>query len=174
MTDPVLRVFGTVAESIVDGPGLRFSVFTQGCPHGCPGCHNPGSHDPLAGNTMGVSEIAALIKTNPLLSGVTLTGGDPMEQASVCLALAQALPSPLTLWVYTGYTYEEILASKDPSRIALAHRADVLVDGRFVQAERSLGLPFRGSRNQRVIDIKKTLAKGEVMLWEPEAWVTED
>ncbi len=174
MSQPTLQIFGIVAESIVDGPGLRFSVFTQGCPHECPGCHNPQSHDPAAGKPMEIAEIIEKIKANPLLSGITLTGGEPMAQAIACLALIQALPPGLDIWIYTGYTYAEILASGDPNRIALAHRADVLVDGRFILAELSLGLPFRGSRNQRAIDIKKTLAKGEVVQWEPDTWDVPD
>ncbi len=170
MTEPFLRTFGLVSDSIVDGPGLRLSVFTQGCPHGCPGCHNPESHDPAGGTETPIAEILEKIRKNPLLSGITLTGGEPMEQAGACLALVRGLPEGLNVWVYTGYTYEEILSSGDAEKIALARAADVLVDGRFVLAERSLSLGFRGSRNQRLIDMKKTLAEGNVVLWAPPVW----
>lgn len=165
-----LRVYGLVNDSIVDGPGLRLAVFTQGCPHRCPGCHNPASHAPDGGQAMPLADILAKVAANPLLSGITLSGGEPLEQAAACLALVKALPPGLTVWLYSGWTWEEILRSGDASRIALVRACDVLVDGRFQEAKRSLDLRFRGSANQRLIDIKKTLAQGGVVLWEPAAW----
>ncbi|GHU84266.1 anaerobic ribonucleoside-triphosphate reductase activating protein [Clostridia bacterium] len=167
---PAFRVFGVESDSIVDGPGLRLAIFTQGCPHRCPGCHNPHSHDPAGGREMTVGEILDTIKKNPLLSGITLTGGEPLEQAAACLALVRALPPGLNVWLYSGYTYEEIAQSGDPDRLALLGACDVLVDGRFVLAERSLELRFRGSRNQRLIDLKKTAVAGQVVLWEVPVW----
>ncbi len=170
-TPGALRLFGLVSDSIVDGPGIRLSVFVQGCPHGCAGCHNPGSHDPQGGTETTIGEIITKVKKNPLLSGVTLTGGEPMAQAEGCLALVGALPPGLNVWLYSGYTYEEIIEDGSAGQRALLAACDVLVDGRFVQGDRSLSLPFRGSRNQRVIDIKKTLAGGGgVVLWEAPAW----
>lgn len=145
-------------------------MFTQGCPHRCPGCHNPQSHDPEGGRWEAVSAIAARFAANPLLSGVTLTGGEPMEQAAACLALLAALPAGTNVWIYTGWTLEEILQSGDEDRIALARACDVLVDGRFVLAERSLALAYRGSRNQRLIDMAATRAAGDIRLWTPPAW----
>lgn len=165
-----LRVYGMVNDSIVDGPGLRLAIFAQGCPHACPGCHNPASHDPAGGQDVSIAEILERVRKNPLLSGITLTGGEPMEQAAACLALVRALPQGLNVWLYSGWTWEELMRSGDASRIALAKACDVLVDGRFVQAERSLSLPFRGSANQRPVDVKTTLAQGRVVQWSPPAW----
>jgi len=170
MDPQTLRVFGIVSDSIVDGPGLRLSVFTQGCPHGCPGCHNPESHDPSGGRDAAVADIVLEAKKNPLLSGVTLTGGEPMQQAAACAALVRLLPRHLNVWVFSGYTYEEILQSGDADRLSLLNAADVLVDGRFVLAKRSLSLPFRGSANQRLIDLNETRKTGRVTLWTPPVW----
>lgn len=167
---PLLRVFGLVMDSIVDGPGLRLAVFTQGCPHHCLGCHNPNSHDPAGGYTIAVQEIAEMAKGNPLLAGVTLTGGEPMEQAAACLSLVRALPEGLSVWLYSGYTVEEILRSEDPARPKLLAACAVLVDGRYEQDRRSLSARFRGSTNQRLIDIPKTLKAGKAVLWEMPVW----
>lgn len=169
MTDS-LRIFGLVPDTIVDGPGLRLAVFVQGCSHRCPGCHNPGSHDPSGGAETPVTDIAAKFRNNPLWKGITLTGGEPMEQAAGCLALLKALPAGLSVWLYSGYTFEEMLAGGDAERIALLKACDVLVDGQFRLAERSLSLPFRGSRNQRLLDARKSLAQGEAVEWLPPVW----
>lgn len=165
----MMRIFGLQSDSIVDGPGLRLAVFTQGCPHGCPGCHNPQSHDADGGYLISADAIAEAYRANPLLRGVTLTGGEPMEQAGACLSLLGMLPGA-NVWLYTGWTWEEIHAGGDAARIALAEACDVLVDGRFVLARRSLELRFCGSDNQRLIDVKKTRRTGGVALWEPPAW----
>lgn len=165
--DKTLRIAGIVPESIVDGPGLRLTVFVQGCFHGCPGCHNESSHDPLGGSELSVSEIISRIKRNPMLSGITLSGGEPMEQAEGCLSLVSSLPEGLTIWLYSGYTYEEIMASQDAARIALLQACDVLVDGRFLLSERSLDLRFRGSRNQRIIDLRSTWKQNRIVQWKP-------
>ena len=144
-----IRIFGTVEDSIVDGPGLRYSVFVQGCPHHCPGCHNPESHDFAAGE---VKEAAALIRPmdmNPLLDGLTLSGGEPMCQPEGCRLLAEAA---------------------HPARLALLQEIDVLVDGPFLLAPRSLELKYCGSKNQRLIDVKKSLVAGKVVLWEAPKW----
>lgn len=162
-----IRIFGTVNDSIVDGPGLRYTVFTQGCPHKCPGCHNPESHDFDGGRLVDTDEIIAQMKKNPLLDGVTLSGGEPFCQPEACLMIARAAhEAGLNVWAYSGYTYEQLL-EKTPE---LLKEVDVLVDGPFILAQRSLELKFKGSRNQRLIDIKKTQQKGEIVLWEAPVW----
>lgn len=166
-----IRIAGVVNDSIVDGPGLRFSVFTQGCSHHCPGCHNPETHDPQGGHDEDTDALIAKMKKNPLLSGITLTGGDPLEQSAPCLELAKAAHAAgLNVWAYTGYTWEQLLERNDPDQTALLREVDVLVDGPFIQAERSLELDYRGSRNQRLIDVPATLRTGKVTLWTPPVW----
>lgn len=166
-----IRIFGTAEDSIVDGPGIRYSVFTQGCPHHCPGCHNPESHPFDGGRVVDTAELIAVMKRNPLLDGLTLSGGDPMCQPEACLELAQAAKAArLNVWCYTGYTWEALQAEADEAKKALLAAVDVLVDGPFILAQRSLALKFCGSRNQRLIDVKRSLAAGEVVLWTPPAW----
>ena len=166
-----IRLAGVVDDSIVDGPGLRFSVFTQGCSHHCPGCHNPETHDPSGGHDGDTDELIARMKKNPLLSGITLSGGDPMEQSVPCLELARAAHGMgLNVWTYTGYTWEQLLTESDPDRMALLRETDVLVDGPFIQSQRSLELNFCGSKNQRLIDVPASLREGHVMLWTPPVW----
>ena len=162
-----MRIANTVSDSIVDGPGLRFTVFTQGCPHRCPGCHNPQTHDPEGGSWADTEDILAAAAENPLLDGITLSGGDPFLQPVPCLALAEgAHKIGLNVWTYTGYTWEALLEENDAEKLALLKETDVLVDGPFLLAERSLELRFCGSRNQRLIDVKKSLAEDKVVLWE--------
>lgn len=168
-----LRLYGLVAESIVDGPGYRTAIFTQGCRHACPGCHNPGSHALEGGTLWKLDDIAQKFTHNPLLSGITLSGGEPFLQAAGCAELARrAHGKGLTVWTYSGYTYEQLcaLAEREAPVAALLQQTDVLVDGRFVLAERSLELQFCGSRNQRVIDLAKTRAAGSVVLYQAPAW----
>ncbi|MBQ9262647.1 MAG: anaerobic ribonucleoside-triphosphate reductase activating protein [Clostridia bacterium] len=166
-----IRIAGTVNESIVDGPGLRFSVFTQGCPHHCPGCHNPNTHDPMGGHEEDTAELIARMKKNPLLSGLTLSGGDPLMQSEACLELAKAAhQAGLNVWMYTGFVWEKLLEENDPARMALLRETDVLVDGPFILAERSLELEFCGSKNQRLIDVPASFKSGQVVLWQPPKW----
>lgn len=166
-----IRIAGTVDDSIVDGPGFRYTVFTQGCSHHCPGCHNPETHDFAGGRTVDTDAIVAQMRANSLLDGLTLSGGDPMEQPAPCAELArQAHALGLNVWCYTGYTLEQLLQEADPDRMALLRETDVLVDGPFLLAQRSLELKYCGSRNQRLIDVKKTLAAGVPTLWEPPVW----
>lgn len=151
-----MRIYGLVQDSIVDGPGLRFSCFVQGCPHHCPGCHNPGSHDPAGGTEMTTDEVIAEMLSNPLTSGLTLTGGEPFAQAEDCLTIARAAHAHwLNVWCYTGYTLEHLKEHGTAEQKALLDEVDVLVDGRYIQEQRSLSLDWRGSRNQRVIDMKE-------------------
>lgn len=161
-----IRIAGTVNDSIVDGPGFRFAVFTQGCPHHCPGCHNPQTHDFAGGRDADTGEILAQIRENPLLDGLTLTGGEPFCQSAACLELAKgAHAAGLNVWSYSGYTFEELLRGDDPQR-ALLENIDVLVDGRFRIERRTLECRFRGSDNQRLIDVPKSLAAGRAIEWE--------
>ena len=166
-----IRLAGIEPESIVDGPGYRLAVFTQGCPHGCPGCHNPQTHDFSGGTLRDTDEIVAMLGTDPLVRGVTLTGGEPMMQAAALGEIAQAAKARgMNVWCYTGFTLEELLERRDADQMRLLGLVDVLVDGPYVAHERSLELLYRGSRNQRLIDVPATLKSGAVRLYEPEAW----
>ena len=162
-----ISLSGVTGDSIVDVPGLRLTIFTQGCLHHCPGCHNPQTHDPEGGSWADTEDILAAAAENPLLDGITLSGGDPFLQPVPCLALAEgAHKIGLNVWTYTGYTWEALLEENDAEKLALLKETDVLVDGPFLLAERSLELRFCGSRNQRLIDVKKSLAEDKVVLWE--------
>ena len=162
-----ISLSGVTGDSIVDGPGLRLTIFTQGCLHHCPGCHNPQTHDPEGGSWADTEDILAAAAENPLLDGITLSGGDPFLQPVPCLALAEgAHKIGLNVWTYTGYTWEALWEENAPEKIALLKETDVLVDGPFLLAERSLELRICGSRNQRLIDVKKSLAEDKVVLWE--------
>ena len=168
-----LRLFGLVTDSIVDGPGYRVSVFTQGCPHGCPGCHNPESHPVEGGTVWTLDDIEKKFVGNPLLSGVTLSGGEPFLQAAACAELARrAHAKGLDVWTYSGFTYEQLLhkAETDEGVRALLQETDVLVDGPFVLAERSLELMYCGSRNQRLIDLARTRVNGQLTLYTSPEW----
>ena len=160
-----MKIFGLAQDSIVDGPGFRFACFVQGCPHGCPGCHNPDSHDPSGGREMTVEEVAAEMLGNPLTDGLTLSGGEPFAQAADCLRLTEAARSRgLSVWSYSGWTFEHLRDEGTPEQKALLQALDVLIDGPFLLAERTLALPWRGSRNQRVIDVPASLAAGEAVV----------
>lgn len=165
-----IRVNGIVQDSIVDGPGLRLAVFVQGCSHHCPGCHNPETHDKAGGTLRQTEEIVRLMAENPLLDGLTLTGGEPFEQPEACLELALGAKSRgLTVWAYSGYTYEALM-KKGGAAAALLDACDVLVDGPFVLAQRSLELDFRGSRNQRLVDVPQSRRAGQATLWQRPSW----
>lgn len=154
-----LRIAGTVAESIVDGPGFRYTVFTQGCPHHCPGCQNPQTHDFDSGTEIELSVLFADIMKNKFVRGVTLSGGEPFCQAEALYTLAKALKeNGRHLMAFTGYTFEQLLELPDPYVRKLLGTLDLLVDGRFVLAERNIELRYRGSENQRVLDVPKSLA----------------
>ena len=161
-----MRIASTVSDSIVDGPGLRFTVFTQGCPHHCPGCHNPATHDPSGGREVAVAKLAAQLSTNPLTEGLTLSGGEPFLQAAECAVLARyARERGLNVWTYTGYTYEQLLSGAVKDADTLLAQTDVLVDGPFLLAEKSYAALFRGSSNQQLIDVAKSRAAGKAVLW---------
>ena len=150
-----MRIAGIVQDSIVDGEGIRLTVFVQGCPHHCPGCHNPETHDFNGGRMVDTSEIIGMIDSNPMLNGVTLSGGEPFCQSEECKIIADAAHERgLNVWCYTGYTCDELMKFGDPHDIALLGSIDVLVDGRYMEEQRTLELPFRGSRNQRIIVLR--------------------
>ncbi len=161
-----MRIASAVSDSIVDGPGLRYTVFTQGCPHHCKGCHNPDTHDPTGGKEVSLEVLIAEMLKNPLLDGLTLSGGEPFLQAEACAALAVAAHEKgLDVWTYTGYTWEELIAAHDPAQDALLQQTDVLVDGPFVLSLKSYSAQFRGSTNQRLINVPASLRAGRVILW---------
>ena len=166
-----IRLAGIVEESIVDGPGYRMAVFVQGCPHGCPGCHNPMTHDPAGGYLADTDAIVAKLGKNPLVRGVTLTGGEPMMQAAaLCEIAAAAQAKGMSVWCYTGYTLEALAKERNDDRMRLLGLVDVLVDGPYIARERSLDLLYCGSRNQRLIDMRRTRETGAICLFEPETW----
>lgn len=162
-----LRIAGIEPESFVDGPGIRFSIFTQGCSHNCLGCHNPQTHDFNGGHDISLAELLSMIEENPLLDGVTLSGGDPMFQAKTLVPLAREIKEcGLNLVIFSGFTYERLMALKDekPECLELLTFADILVDGPFILAQRCLDLKFRGSKNQRLVDVQASLSAGRAVL----------
>ena len=162
----LIRVAGITRDSIVDGPGLRLAVFVQGCPHDCPGCHNPETHRFDGGRLVDTSEIIAMMDNNPLLSGITLTGGEPFCQPEACVELAEAAQARgLNVWVYTGYLYGDIARRFSPIQKRFLRSIDVLVDGPYIEDLRSLDIRFRGSRNQRLIDVRKSLSENRTIEW---------
>lgn len=149
-----LRLNGVVGESIVDGPGLRFAVFTQGCPHRCSGCHNPETHDTRGGYAESTENVLARILENPLLAGVTFSGGEPFSQAGPLAELGRSVRATgKTVVVYTGYTLEQLhaLARENPAVDALLEQTDTLIDGPYIEALRDPELLYRGSSNQRML-----------------------
>ncbi len=153
-----IKIAGIVSESIVDGPGIRFTVFMQGCPHHCPGCHNPQTHDPASGEWMETEEIITQFAQNSFLKGITLSGGDPFCQPLAAAELARAAHQyGKDVITYTGYTFEQLLSGAVAHADALLEQTDILIDGRFEQEKKSLALRFRGSSNQRAIDCKESL-----------------
>jgi len=148
-----IKIAGLAKESIVDGVGLRYTVFVQGCPHHCPGCHNPQTWNPDGGREVDTKTLIADFCKNQLLDGITLSGGEPFAQPEACAELARAAQAHgMSVWVYSGYTYDELLLR--PEAAQLLEVCDVLIDGPFIQEQRTLALPWRGSRNQRVIWLK--------------------
>ena len=146
-----LQVLDIVEGTIVDGPGLRTSIYFAGCSHHCEGCHNPGSWDAAGGKPMSVEQLMEVIDDNEM--DVTFSGGDPLMQIDALLPLARRVKERgYNLWVYTGYTIEEIRTSDSLSRIL--DYADTIVEGRFVKALRDTSLRFRGSSNQRIITLR--------------------
>ena len=166
-----IRLAGLEPESIVDGPGYRFTVFVQGCPHNCPGCHNPQTHDFSGGHLADTDDVIAHLGKNPLVRGLTLSGGEPMMQPEPLYLIAKAAKEKgMNVWCYTGFTLEELLRENRADRMRLLSAVDVLVDGPFRSHERSLDLLYRGSKNQRLIDMPATLKSGTIRLYAPPEW----
>jgi len=159
-----IRIAGRVVDSIVDGPGLRYALFVQGCPRSCPGCHNPQTHDPNAGIATTIEEIFQEIVSDPLLDGVTFSGGEPFMQARPLVELARWIKErKLNLVVYTGYSWEELIQKNDPDWNALLELTDALVDGPFIVELRDWKLKYAGSSNQRIIDVRRSLKENVVV-----------
>lgn len=157
-----IRIAGTVQDSIVDGPGLRYVVFVQGCPHRCEGCHNPQTHDFSGGRLTDNDALFDECVENPLTMGVTFSGGEPFSQAEALYELGTKLKQRgYNLMCYSGWTFEELLEKAETEEFVgkLLGIIDILVDGRFELSHRSLTLKFRGSTNQRILDVKKSLAE---------------
>jgi anaerobic ribonucleoside-triphosphate reductase activating protein len=164
----VINVAGIIEESIVDGPGIRYVIFTQGCPHKCKGCHNPQTHDINSGTYVKIDKIIEDINKNPLLKGITISGGEPFLQASQISKLISKIDrNKLDVIVYTGFEYEYLKNNSNENNgfESLLEKADILIDGKFDITKKSDILPFRGSTNQRSIDCKKSIETGSTILY---------
>lgn len=160
-----LKVAGLVQESIVDGPGIRFTLFTQGCPHHCMGCHNPHTHDFNQGYLIEIDTLVKKICSNPYLDGLTISGGEPFMQIKELNELLQSLPAINTI-IYTGYLFEDLLskAKINEELYQVLEKTDYLIDGKFIAEQKDLTLKYRGSKNQRIIDCKKSLLQKAVVI----------
>ena len=169
----MLDLSGIVGDSIVDGPGIRTTIFSQGCPHHCPGCHNPETWAFGCGTPMEEETIVEIVRSNPLCRGVTFSGGEPFAQAAGFAKLARLLKQKgYEVASYSGYTFEQLLEGNRDQR-ELLETIDVLIDGPFLQDQRSLELSFRGSRNQRIIDVPRSLAEGRAVCITSGRWQGE-
>ena len=169
----MLDLSGIVSDSIVDGPGIRTTIFSQGCPHHCEGCHNPETWDFGCGTEIPVEAIVDIVKSNPLCRGVTFSGGEPFAQAAGFAKLAKLLKEKgYEVASYSGYTFEELLEGSEDQK-KLLETIDILIDGPFLMAEKSLEIAFRGSRNQRILDVQKSLAAGKAVETSSKRWSGE-
>ena len=159
-----ISILEIIEDTTVDGPGFRTSVYSSGCPHRCPGCHNPQSWNIDNGHPVDTEDILKVILDDPF-ADVTFTGGDPMFQPQGFTALAKAIREHSTknIWCYTGFLFEELL--KNPAQKALLEQIDVLVDGPYIDELHDIRLKFRGSSNQRVIDMKRSRAEERIVLY---------
>ena len=154
------------SDSIVDGQGIRAVIWTQGCSHNCPYCHNPETHDFKGGELVDVDDVIERLESLQGQSGVTFSGGDPMFQPKACAVLARKIHElGMNVWTYTGFTFEELLKSDNEDILDFLENTDVLIDGRFEIDKKSMDLEFRGSSNQRIIDVKKSLKKKKAVLY---------
>lgn len=163
-----IRLSGIAYESLVNGPGMRRVFFAQGCKHNCKGCFNPDTHDFSGGEEKDMDELIEDVLENPFIKGITFSGGDPFEQADKFAYMAKKFKEyGLNIWSYTGYTYEYILKNKDYHKgwNELIKYIDVLVDGKFEEEKKEDGLKFRGSSNQRIIDVQKSLKENKVIFY---------
>lgn len=150
-------------DSIVDGPGLRIVLWTQGCPHHCKGCHNPQTWDYTGGKLFDINELIEQIENSHLQDGLTLSGGEPFEQVEALIPIVKAAKQKgLNVWSFSGYLYENLL--QDELKKQLLELLDVLVDGRFIESQKDFRLWFKGSKNQRIIDVQKSLLNNKVIL----------
>ena len=169
----MLDLSGIVSDSIVDGPGIRTTIFSQGCPHHCPGCHNPETWEFGCGTPMEEERLVEIVKANPLCRGVTFSGGEPFAQAEGFAKLAELLKSEgYEVASYSGYTFETLLRGT-PAQRKLLETIDILIDGPFLLAEKSLEVPFRGSKNQRILDVPASLAAGKAVETTSKRWLAE-
>ena len=152
-------------DSIVDGVGIRTVIWTQGCSHNCPFCHNPGTHDFKGGELVLVEDVIYRIENLSGQSGVTFSGGDPMYQPAPCYEIAKRVHElGMDVWAYTGFTYEELLKSKNKDILKFLSEIDVLIDGKFEIDKKSLDLSYRGSSNQRIIDVQESLKQKDIVI----------
>ena len=160
----MISVLSIIEDTMVDGPGFSTSIYCAGCRHKCPGCHNPQSWDFDGGQAMSTDDIMRVIEADPF-ANVTFSGGDPMYQPEGFTELARAIKTRTdkTIWCYTGFTYEALMTN--PRQRNLLELIDVLVDGPFIKSQRDETLRFRGSRNQRLIDVKASLRHNRLTLW---------
>ncbi len=166
MLSDTVRISGLINDSIVDGPGIRLTIFTQGCPHHCEGCHNPQTHDFNGGEDATIESLLEKAKSNPLLDGVTFSGGEPFCQAKQLYELGLEIKKAgMSIVTYTGYTYEYLTKHADTENYygELLSITDYLVDGPFILSKRDILLKFKGSSNQRIINVKKSLAEKKVI-----------
>ena len=169
----MLNLSGIISDSIVDGPGIRTTIFCQGCPHHCEGCHNPETWDFGCGTDVPVEDLVDVVRSNPLCRGVTFSGGEPFAQAKGFAKLARLLKEKgYEVASYSGYTFEALLEGSEDQKELLSS-IDILIDGPFLLAEKSLEVPFRGSRNQRILDVKKSLAEGRAVCVTSGRWLGE-
>lgn len=164
----MINYAGIIKESIVDGEGMRYVIFVQGCPHHCNGCHNPETWDFVEKKSIDIDTVLREVGSDSLLQGITFSGGEPFCQVNELAKLARAIRKEFPffdIWSFSGYTFEELY--HDASKRPLLNEIDVLVDGRFILKERDISLRFRGSKNQRLIDVPKSLLMGEAVQWKP-------
>ena len=169
----MLELAGIVSDSIVDGPGIRTAIFAQGCPHHCKGCHNPETWEFGCGTLIPVEDVVEIVQSNPLCRGVTFSGGEPFAQAAEFAELAALLKEKgYEVASYSGYTFEQLLEGTEDQKLLLG-TIDILIDGPFVQNQKSLELVFRGSRNQRILDVRKSLIEGKAVETASPRWLGE-
>ena len=169
----MLNLSDIIGDSIVDGPGIRTTIFSQGCPHHCPGCHNPSTWPFEGGTPMDEETVLKIVQSNPLCRGVTFSGGEPFAQAEAFAKLAGLLKEHgYEVASYSGYTFEQLLNGTAAQQQLLQH-IDILIDGPFLLAERSLSISFRGSKNQRILDVPASLAAGQAVSVTKGRWLGE-
>ena len=169
----MLKLSGIVEDSIVDGPGIRVCIFCQGCPHHCPGCHNPETWPFEGGTEIEEEAVFSIVASNPLCRGVTFSGGEPFAQAEGYAKLAKLLKAKgYEVASYSGYTFEQLLRGT-PAQKELLESIDILIDGPFMLAEKSLEVAFRGSKNQRILNVPASLAAGQAVPVTGGRWLGE-